>query len=350
MLSILLFPHLPLRSATAVGDWKLAPIGELDQHPVRDDRREVVMGLLRLYGLPESDGRFGAVAYHNDRRIGDEFEPTLIPPLRRAVTTALLALNPEPAPPDPQRPIGRRNISTTDNGVAWGHNIQDDGWVAADTGFITRILHGGYNVLDPESLRIPRSPDLHLPFVSDFDGEYATAILELITREIEAGRRLATTIDWLLVAWQNTSVMDGPLRVMALKTGFEVLLEASDVWTLRDRLSDLLDADDEPRSPRTWPGRNGGQQTADLTDLQWAFQTFTFLRNDIAHGHPITAARFTHDTGQPLLFLGEWWLRRAIFETVARAGHEDLRMTRTVRQMVRRLRELDDTSQGDGEP
>jgi hypothetical protein len=137
---------------------------------------------------------------------------------------------------------------------------------------------------------------------------------------------------------------------MALKTGFEVLLEASDMWELRDRLSDLLDADDEPRSSRTWPRRDGSPQIAELTDLQWGFQTFTFLRNDIAHGHPITATRFTHDTGQPLLFLGEWWLRRAIFETVAGTGHEDLRMTRTVRRMVRRLAELNATGQGEGEP
>jgi hypothetical protein len=340
MLSILLFPHLPLRSVTEVGTWVLAPIGALGEHPVLDDRRDVVSGLLSLYALPESLGRFGAVAYGKGGKIGDPFEAGEIPPLRRAVTTALLHRNPKPSVPDPRRPIGRGNVATTDNGAAWGHNIQDDGWVAAEYGFMARTLHGGFNVLDPEAQRFPRSPDLLLPMMGDLDGEYAAALMELTTNNTEDGRRLSTAIDWLLVAWQNTSVMDGPLRVMALKTGFEVLLDASKVWTLRDRLSALLDADDAPRSLRTWTKPDGDEDSDELTDLQWGFQKFTFLRNDIAHGKPITPASFTHDTGEPLLFLGEWWLRRAIHETVARAGHEDLRLTPTARHTMRRLREL----------
>src|SRR4051794_141874 len=124
MLSIALFPHLPLRSVTAVGEWVLVPVGELGEHRVVDDRREVVDGLLDLYGLPDRDGRFGAVAYRKDGRIGDTLDPEMLPALRRAVTTALLHLNPEPAVPDPKRPIGRGNVATSDNGVVWGHNIQ----------------------------------------------------------------------------------------------------------------------------------------------------------------------------------------------------------------------------------
>jgi hypothetical protein len=285
------------------------------------------------------------VAYRRGGRIGDEFERGLIAPLRRAVTTALLHRNSPPAVPNPRRPVGRGDVSTTDNGVVWGHRIDDDGYVAADFGFMARTLDGGYNVLDPESLRLPRSPDLHLPWVSDLDEEYATAILDLITRDSEDGRRLATTIDWLLVAWQNTSVMDGPLRVMALTSGFEILLSASDVYTLRDCLSALLDPEDEPRSPRTWPTRDGGERSKDLTELQWGFQTFTFLRNDIAHGKPITPDRFIHESGQSLLFLGEWWLRRAIPETVAGAGFEDLREKPTVRRAMRWIREHEEDAE-----
>jgi hypothetical protein len=235
-------------------------------------------------------------------------------------------------------------VSTTDNGVAWGHKIQDDGYVAAEYGFVSRTLHGGYNVLDAESERFPRSPDLHRPWVADLDGEYASAILAVITNGTDDGRRLSTAIEWLLVAWQNTSVMDGPIRVMALKIGFEVLLDASDVWTLRDRLSALFDPEDEPRSPRTWPTRDGEVRTEELTDLQWGFQTFTFLRNDIAHGDPITPDRFIDETGRSLLGRGEWWLRRAIRETVTLAGNEDLRMAPRVRKAVRRLRAMDETS------
>jgi hypothetical protein len=43
-----------------------------------------------------------------------------------------------------------------------------------------------------------------------------------------------------------------------------------------------------------------------------------------------------------LLGLGEWWLRRAIRETVTVAGNEDLRTQPTVRRMVRRMREMEE--------
>lgn len=338
-LSILLFPHLPLHWATEVGPWVLAPVGTLDEHEVLGDRRDVVSGLLGLYSLPETGGRFGVIAYRKGERIGDPFEAKEIPPLRRAVTTALLHLNPPPRVPDPRRPVGSGNVSTTDSGVAWGHTVQDDGWVAAEYGFMARTLQGGFSVHKPEEFRLPRSPDLLLPRVGDLDGEYAAAILELITKGTDQGRRLATAIDWLLAAWQNTSVVDASLRVMALKTGFEMLLDASKVWTLRDSLSGLLDEASTPRSARTWTNLDTGKQyTEKLTDVQWGFQKFTFLRNDIAHGKPITARDFTHDTGEPLLFLGESWLRRAIHETVARAGHSDLRMSPSERRTMRVLR------------
>jgi hypothetical protein len=62
IVSIVLFPHLPLRSQARVGEWLLAPLDRFDQEEPLDDRRRVLDGLLDLYNLADSSPcRHGAV-------------------------------------------------------------------------------------------------------------------------------------------------------------------------------------------------------------------------------------------------------------------------------------------------
>src|SRR4051794_38917375 len=100
-----------------------------------------------------------AVAYVKGGRIGDPFKPAALPPLRRALTTALLQLNP------PRRcPIrGSRSVAATSprptTASARLATSRRTGTSPPRPGSWLG-LHGGSNVLAPKRQRFPRSPDL----------------------------------------------------------------------------------------------------------------------------------------------------------------------------------------------
>jgi hypothetical protein len=97
-------------------------------------------------------------------------------------------------------------------------------------------------------------------------------------------------------------------------------LEPSEI---RARLSELLDQPGTPRAHREWDD-HGNHREAELTDLEWWYQSFALLRNTIAHGGDLAAADYLFEDGVPHHWHGEWNLRRAIKQVVANAGHEDV--------------------------
>lgn len=133
--------------------------------------------------------------------------------------------------------------------------------------------------------------------------------------------------------------MNQDVRIFALRAGYEVLFDDDDTFSVRDKVSALIDAPDEPRAPRSWTSRAGHPQTAELTAVAWWFQQFAFLRNALAHGHLIAAQRYVHEDVSHVL-LAELRLRLATREFVTQDGNEDLRHTPTLRAAYRRLDEL----------
>lgn len=189
--------------------------------------------------------------------------------------------------------------------------------------------------------------ELLRPFgAPDLDADYASALHRKITDGTDDGRRLRRTIDWLDLAWRNTESMNQDIRIFALRAGYEVLFDDDDTFSVRDKLSALIDSPDEPRAPRSWTSRAGHPQTAELTGVAWWFQQFAFLRNALAHGHLIDAQRYVHEDVSHVL-LAELRLRLAIREFVTRAGNEELRHRPTLRAALRRLAELDASSTGE---
>ncbi len=70
----------------------------------------------------------------------------------------------------------------------------------------------------------------------------------------------------------------------------------------------------------------GAPQIEVLNDLEWWFTKFTRLRNSIAHGDEVRPTN--HRWGRSRhLWVAESRLRAAIKETVASAGHPDVRLT-----------------------
>jgi hypothetical protein len=339
---VLLFPYLPLREPASVDGWALTPVAKLDeQAQVVDGGAAAVSGLLRLYGIDRGAPAAGALARRSDGRVGDEFDATAIQPLSRAVTAAMLDMNPSPLTPEDEQTGNKGHAATTsDNGVAWGHRIGDDGYVAVEYGAMVRTLSGGHNVYNPNSSPFRAPSDLPRPlFARDFDDEYATALHRKITDGTDEGRRLRRTLDWLDLAWRNTASMNSDVRIFAIRAGFEVLFDSDKTYEVRDRLSELLDDPRTPKVNREWLNlKTGKRQSAEMTDLAWWFQNFAFLRNAIAHGNDIAPEDYGWD-GVSHLFLGEFRLRQAVRELVIRDGNQDLRLEPHQRTVLRYLRE-----------
>lgn len=347
MIWALIFPYLPLRYPVTVNGWQLTPVHELDSAQIVMGGRDFLDGLLRLYGLDSGGRGTGALVHAVGADLGSEFDPADIPPLRRAVTTAMLDQNPSPLIPEDERSGNEGERSTTsDNGLAWGHKIGDDGYVAAEYGFMVPTLSGGYNALDPASMAFRTPMELRQPFgARDLDEDYASALHRKITDDTDEGRRLSRTQDWLDIAWRNTESMNQDVRIFALRASYEVLFDDDDTFSVRDKLSALLDTSEERRFPRTWTSRTGQPKSAELTDLGWWFQQFAFLRNALAHGHVIEEARYVHD-GVSHVLLAELRLRQAIREVVTQDGNEELRHPPTLRAAFRRLDELSNDGLG----
>ncbi len=121
---------------------------------------------------------------------------------------------------------------------------------------------------------------------------------------------------------------------MALKAGFEVLLDSEDVGELRNRLSALLDPADVVRSERIWTSRAGKRQRAELSDLEWWFTEFAFLRNAIAHGDEFAEEQFDYDGTRRL------WIAEARFPQARGSGEEDILVGPLERAYRRAMRAL----------
>jgi len=99
---------------------------------------------------------------------------------------------------------------------------------------------------------------------------------------------------------------------------------------------------DKPTAPtlrRHWRDHGSGRiEGAVMTDLGWWFTRFSLLRNDLMHGRDPQPWMWKFDR-VPHVDLAEWWLRQAIRETVARAGHPDIRMEPFDRNLARAWRD-----------
>jgi len=100
----------------------------------------------------------------------------------------------------------------------------DAGYVSAEYGFMARSLNLGLQIGSEHS---EISPPIEVPFPlfgTRLDALYCEALWNVLNADSDDARRLAAAIDWLDVAWRNTRSTTFNMRVLMLKSGFEVLL------------------------------------------------------------------------------------------------------------------------------
>jgi hypothetical protein len=338
----LLFPYLWIRDRIQVGPYELVSRNVFEDADFASPQiRADVEGLLTMYEMRASmANRFGTVVRRLDGRIGEQFEQAEMTPLHQAVMAALL----DPIP----SPIGKKDetpgwsISTSDNALIYLHRLDGSSYVAVEYGRMVSTLVGGLKIGEEHS-RIHAPSEMHTPFLgADPDPVYVEALFTELTAGTAEARRLARAIGWLDLAWRNTNSIDDDTRIVAIYNGFEVLLEEEGALELGTALSALL----EPAAGTTTRpipvlrrGRRCEYNPRDVTDLAWWFVFFGFLRHDISHGAEISPRQYEWDE-HAHLFLAEAYLRQAIKQTVANAGHPTVLMDpfdRIVHEHARRV-------------
>jgi hypothetical protein len=319
----LLFPYLWVRDRIVAGPYEIISRGALTDGDFASEQvKQDVEGLLKMYEMRGSmANRFGSIVRPREGKIGDRLERDEMRPLRRAVVASLLDRNP---------PAIRHNedtqgwhVSTSDNALVYLHQLDGSGRVAVQYGRMVELTVTGLTIGEERS-RVHAPSELHAPFLGpDPDDVYLDALYKLLTAGTPAARRLGRTIDLLDLAWRNTTSIDDETRIGAIYSGFEVLLAEDGAPALARALSTLL----EPAAPtaiRPIPNRPRGRrsdiQPREVTDLEWWFLFFGFLRHDITHGVDVSSRQHKWND-HAHLFLGETRLRQAIKTVVADAGH-----------------------------
>jgi hypothetical protein len=196
------------------------------------------------------------------------------------------------------------------------HQLDASGYTAVEYGAMVTTESGGHNVADADSVSIRRPAEV--PIMYGFmDAQYSDAMFAALATGDERSRRLARAVDWLDLAWRNSPSITPEIRIVLLRTGFEVLFGSDNTYAVRDALGALLDGEAATRVQRTWPNLRGQTQTSELTVLEWWFMQFAFLRNAIMHGDPVAVSMFEYD-GRPHVWLAESYLRAAIKRSLLR--------------------------------
>jgi hypothetical protein len=318
-----LFPYLWIRDRISVGPHEIVSRGALTGDDFATEQiKKDVEGLLKMYEMRGSmANRFGCVVRRRDAKIGDHFARDEMRPLRRAIVAGLLDRNP-PA-------IGKKedtqgwHVSTSDNALIYLHQLDGSGRVAVQYGRMVELTVGGLTIGEEHS-QIHAPSELHAPFLGpDPDNVYLDALHAELNAGTPEARRLARAIDWLDLAWRNTTSIDDDTRIGAIYSGFEVLLNNDGAAALASALSGLLEpgaATTTRPIPVLRQGQRSSFQPRNVTDLEWWFLFFGFLRHDITHGEEVSPRQHEWND-QSHLFLGETRLRQAIKQTVASAGH-----------------------------
>lgn len=338
----LYLPYLPLGQPIVIGDWHLIPAGELTEADVGAALALTLSrGLVGLYERPNSYTTSGVFARPPGGMISDEFGMSEFGRLRRALLATLLDLNPSGVRDQDDRDPNRAwRTYTSEHAQAWGHRIDEGGYVAEQRGVMVTVLAGGYNVLQEDSIRFGYPLELHEARVADqLDTEYGTALYGVLGQASAEVRRLERTIDWLELAWRNADALNLNLRIAAIHSGFETLLhKPADTKAAAKALSELLDPPDAEKQARLgWKTRAGNPVPDEISDLAWWFVQFAHLRNAILHGDEISSDHHHDDLGRAHLWVGEQTLRAAIKETVIVAGWPELREPPRVRELHRAL-------------
>jgi hypothetical protein len=328
MPTVFLAPYLKLPvDGLRVGPWHVISADALRWEETASDLAfEQAKGLLDLYHRSRRvcEG-FGVFLRRGRRLVGEDYTTKDLDLLRTTLLVALLDTNPSAVAGDDTTNAGHQ-AWTSDNVQIIGHGIDAEGHVAMRYGAMSTVWVGGLRIGDEHS---EIAPPIEMPFPMlgrSPDPFYCDALWDVLRRDSDDVRRTLGAIAWLDLAWRNTPSTTFETRILMLKAGFEVLLGCGDrVDRQRSDLSALLDPPRPRLRVRRFATLRGQPREEAMSDLEWWFTRFTFLRNTIIHGERPTKAELRHGRNWHL-WIAEYRLRQAIKELIARHGHPLVRL------------------------
>ncbi|MEV0271442.1 hypothetical protein AB0H43_21910 [Hamadaea sp. NPDC050747] len=280
---VVLAPYLPLRDPLSLGDWLIVPFNRWTREfCVSEQVASRVEALITATRV--SDGPVGGVCLRPDGRIGQPVEADLVTALARGLLVAALSGNPRVEEYATRRSQFEVQDTITSENARVICVAIDAPEVSAHSGSlvrrtVTNFVRGG------EPFQVSAPADLYVPdSACDPRGNAGSVVYQAMLVGGADARRLDTVIRTVEALAANDTNITFELRVLGFRSAFEVLLDSDSSRVMRDRVGQLFPP--EPTQLRTWTER-GREHSAELTSTQWAFQTFTMLRNAIAHGHRV---------------------------------------------------------------
>jgi hypothetical protein len=346
-------PYLQLQDRLTAGAWEIAPADDLDVSDFTSTHAfDQATRLVGLYRRPSRvHDASGCFLRRGTSRVGDQLRQERgIENFRRALLLGVIDENRTPWREPVDDPNWGWHTYTSDSLFLVWHRIDPGGWISARYGSVVPTLEGGLTINnDNDSVGLPGSEiappaEQHFPMrAAQPDQELVDATNARLNSPDARAPRVAAALDWLDLAWRNSTSITPSMRIVALKAGFEVLLGAGDkLKSQRAALASLLGRNAGRRRRRTPVDWRGNPQAPEfMTDVEWWFTRFTWLRNAIAHGRVTSRSDWRHGRANHF-WIGEHWLRAAIRHEVAFASgrihlQEGDRQTRLLRHYAAQL-------------
>jgi hypothetical protein len=345
MVYVVYAPYLPLSERVRVGVWELIPKADLQDSDAMDDQAaRWARGFADLFDLREPTRPFGAFARQLDGLIGDQIEDAIhVDGLARVLLVTVLDSNQSALTPSDERDPNAGHSSRTSENAFLGVNgiSYEGGWTATRFGSAIPVVDLAVPVdPDVDVLRLPKFPapsGLLLPSMErPFDQKYAQAAWDSLSRNTDAARRIGRAIEWLGLAWLNATGVAADLRIPAIRAGFETLFDSDDTKVIAHQLATVMEDGTSRTRRERISTATGKLWSEELSDVEWWFYDFSFLRNDLMHGRIPTKEAWLHND-QSHVSLGEGYLRMAIKCLIGLDGHLDIidgmRFQREVREI-----------------
>ena len=326
------FPALPLGRELELGEWMVGtPPDEVAWHSSRF--KELVSTLLTSFAQNDSGERFIGGALLWRKPSGFDGEPPTreeFSAIQAAVRFAALGCNDLLRRDDPN---SAHHVVTSENAALHVQPIDlENGYIThVREGFLKRVLGGGWRIGEhPPPLADGTIPILGQLPVSNI---LAKAVFEAhLKGDTEEVRRLGVAIEWHAAALSNAVAVTWQQRIIALKTGFEALLDASNSREGARRLRALFEEAAKPHvdllpspnllwSPRekTDLPRHWNKRPELWSELEDWFMTLSDARNKVIHEGRVTVMEYKAPPQRPLsryagqlFWKGERILREAI--------------------------------------
>lgn len=329
------FPALPLEKTLALGEWMVGtPPADT---PWRSPRfRELVETLLSSFRLLEFQA--GSMLWHRERGFdgsapsGDEMAA-----IRASV--ALTAFDTNDHLADWRK---ARCLVTAENAALYLQPIDEEqGRITLlKDGALRSDITGGWEI-GQKALPLP---DAVLPIDSPVSAstKVAKAVFDALTVPSYPRRdSISVALEWHRAAMANAAAVTLQQRLIALKTGFEALLDTSESWEGARRLRRLFEAKTAAhRHLLPWPGvlwsprertdlkrqfttKHGETRQNTRSEIEDWFMTLAEARNSVIHEGVLSVHEYAPPPERPLsryrgklFWVGERLLREAVKATL----------------------------------